>query len=128
MHYRAHVCQARMLHYWVHGQSPRRMTSLTLQHSVNYGGKPAASRRSGIPSSSYATVSSANLPQDGRISENLAEEDLPPPESLKYPYPMHKQPTPHEIFHLRHSASPAEIKARCVYTISYSPRYWTDSD
>ncbi|KAF9038666.1 hypothetical protein BJ165DRAFT_1499482 [Panaeolus papilionaceus] len=25
---------------------------------------------------------------------------------------MHKQPTPHEIFHLRHSASPAEIKAR----------------
>lgn len=29
-----------------------------------------------------------------------------------YPYPAHAHPTPHQVFHLPHSASHAEVKAR----------------
>src|ERR1700691_6033709 len=32
-----------------------------------------------------------------------------------YPYPSHRHPKPHEIFHLPLSASQAEIKSRCAY-------------
>ena len=32
-----------------------------------------------------------------------------------YPYPAHRNPTPHQIFHLPHSASDADIKARCMF-------------
>lgn len=30
-----------------------------------------------------------------------------------YPYPSHRSPTPHQIFHLPHNASKADVKARC---------------
>lgn len=34
-----------------------------------------------------------------------------------YPYPTHANPTPHQIFHLPQSATKAEVKARCSYTL-----------
>lgn len=34
------------------------------------------------------------------------------PSSNPYPYPTHKSPTPHQIFHLPHSATENDIKAR----------------
>ncbi|KAF9529264.1 hypothetical protein CPB83DRAFT_790312 [Crepidotus variabilis] len=30
----------------------------------------------------------------------------------QFPYPKHRNPTPHQIFHLPHNATPAQIKAR----------------
>lgn len=41
------------------------------------------------------------------------------PLSNPYPYPTHKSPTPHQIFHLPHSATENDIKARCVSSIFY---------
>lgn len=37
----------------------------------------------------------------------------------QYPFPKHKNPTPHEIFHLRKGCPQDEIKKRC--TLPYSP-------
>lgn len=38
-----------------------------------------------------------------------------------YPFPSHRNPTPHEIFHLPRGASQAQIKARCEYICDVSP-------
>ncbi|KAF8329366.1 uncharacterized protein EI90DRAFT_3062388 [Cantharellus anzutake] len=32
------------------------------------------------------------------------------------PFPTHPRPTPHQIFHLPHGATAAEIKSRCEFT------------
>lgn len=32
-----------------------------------------------------------------------------------YPFPTHRHPQPHEIFHLPKGASQAEIRSRCMY-------------
>jgi len=41
--------------------------------------------------------------------------------SNRYPYPTHKCPTPHQIFHLPQSATESDIKARCVSSLSLPP-------
>ena len=36
------------------------------------------------------------------------------PSSTSFPFPAHRNPTPHQIFHLPSNASQAEIKGRCT--------------
>jgi hypothetical protein len=43
------------------------------------------------------------------------------PSSTPFPFPAHRNPTPHQIFHLPSNASQAEIKARCTFA-SISPQ------
>lgn len=31
-----------------------------------------------------------------------------------FPYPTHRNPTPHQLFHLPHNATEADIKSRCM--------------
>ncbi|KAN0129358.1 hypothetical protein V8E53_012842 [Lactarius tabidus] len=38
--------------------------------------------------------------------------------SSRFPFPSHRNPTPHQIFHLLPGASQADIKARCTYVRS----------
>ena len=40
--------------------------------------------------------------------------------SPPYPFPTHRNPTPHQIFHLPPGASQADIKARCTFGPSTS--------
>ena len=42
------------------------------------------------------------------------------PSSAPFPFPAHRNPTPHQIFHLPSNAPQAEIKARCTFA-SISP-------
>lgn len=45
---------------------------------------------------------------------NVQLREYTTPSSNRYPYPTHKSPTPHQIFHLPHSATENDIKERCV--------------
>ena len=48
--------------------------------------------------------------------------------STSYPFPAHPNPTPHQIFHLPHSASQQEVKARCKQPPIFAvPRSMTDT-
>ncbi|PPR05235.1 hypothetical protein CVT24_010341 [Panaeolus cyanescens] len=115
MHFRPNLCQAKSLQYWVHGQPLGWMSSLIVhgRSGNSYNHEPVPTRRRRATwSCGYATVSSAGAAHTGPMKEDLIEEDEVPLEPPKFPYPKHKQPTPHEIFHLRYGASQAEIKAR----------------
>ncbi len=50
----------------------------------------------------------------------LASTSPSSPSSTPFPFPAHRNPTPHQIFHLPPNPSQAEIKARCTST-SVSP-------
>jgi hypothetical protein len=50
----------------------------------------------------------------------LASTSPSSPSSTPFPFPAHRNPTPHQIFHLPPNPSQAEIKARCTST-SISP-------
>jgi hypothetical protein len=45
------------------------------------------------------------------------------PSSTPFPFPAHRNPTPHQIFHLPSDASQAEIKARCMFVSIYPPQF-----
>lgn len=49
-----------------------------------------------------------------------------------FPFPSNPRPSPHQIFHLKHGASPEEIKARCkiitnviIVKLIQTSSYWT---
>jgi hypothetical protein len=45
----------------------------------------------------------------------LASTSTSTPSSTPFSFPRHRNPTPHQIFHLPSNASQAEIKARCMF-------------
>jgi len=63
-------------------------------------------------STSNCRIASINLLNSKRLAHTL--DGAYRNESNPFPYPRHRHPTPHQIFHLPYSATEAEIKSRCL--------------
>lgn len=72
---------------------------------IRMSGTIAGSIR-GWYSSSHCHAASPGLIKRGRLAHTIHSHN-------PFPYPSHRNPTPHQIFHLPRSATEAEIKARC---------------
>ena len=83
-------------------------------HFIIHLSDPTAGLRMYIPS----TQLSMRLPTrlQNTIHSRLASSTL-------FPFPTHKYPNPHEIFHLAQGSSQAEIKTRCKPCVSLCFRY-----